>query len=139
MTRRLIVLALAALVFPIASARADDKPKEGRVFEIRTYYANEGKLDALHKRFRDHTCKLFQKHGMELVGFWTPQEEKQGKKDTLIYILAYPSREAAKKSWAAFGADPEWKKVRDESHKDGVLVKKVESVFVDATDYSPIK
>jgi hypothetical protein len=93
----------------------------------------------MHKRFREHTCELFRKHGMELIGFWTPQDEKDGKGSKLIYLLAFPSREAAKRSWADFGNDPEWKKVYEDSHKDGVIVGKVESVYLDATDYSPMK
>ncbi|WP_422927197.1 NIPSNAP family protein [Singulisphaera sp. PoT] len=121
------------------NAFAADAPKPQRVFELRTYTTNEGKLEDLHKRFREHTNKLFVKHGMELVGYWTPQDEKDGKKDKLVYILAYPSREAAAASWKAFGSDPEWQKVREESHKNGVIVKHVDSVFLDPTDYSPIK
>ena len=110
-----------------------------RVFELRTYYLNEGKLDDLHKRFRDHTCRLLKKHGAELIGFWTPLDEKDGKGDKLIYLVAFPSREAAKKTWETFGKDPEWRQVREESHKNGVLVKKVESVFLEPTDYSAMK
>jgi len=142
----MIRIALAFSLFLVAfagfaSAREEKtaSPGKDRVFEMRTYHANEGKLEALNKRFRDHTCELFKKHGMELIGFWTPREEKDGKADTLVYILAYPSREAAKKSWEAFNADPVWQKVKEESHKDGVIVKKVESVFLDPTDYSLIK
>ncbi|WP_435022075.1 NIPSNAP family protein [Tundrisphaera sp. TA3] len=122
---------------------ADDKPAstpgQNRVFEMRTYHANEGKLDDLNKRFREHTCGLFKKHGMDLIGFWTPINEKDGKADTLVYILAYPSKEAAEASWKAFRDDPEWKKAMEESHKNGVLVKKVDSVFLEPTDYSAIK
>src|SRR4051812_35311892 len=128
-------LLLAAASVPASAA--DTKPQ--RVFEMRTYFTNEGKLEALHKRFREHTNRLFQKHGIELVGYWTPRDEKDGKANTLVYILAYPSREAAAESWKAFQADPEWQKARDESHKDGVIVKEVKSVFLDPTDYSPIK
>jgi hypothetical protein len=117
----------------------DDPPAATRVFELRTYYLNEGKLSDLHKRFRDHTCGLLKKHGAELVGFWTPVDEKDGKGAKLIYLVAFPSREAAKKTWAAFSNDPEWKKVYAESHKNGVLVKKVESVFLEPTDYSAMK
>src|SRR5947209_5303666 len=92
-------LALAALLCaPALVALAADDPKPGasgrRVFEMRTYTTHPGRLDALNTRFRDHTCRLFQKHGMELVGFWTPQDEKQGKDDTLVYLLAFPSRDA---------------------------------------------
>jgi hypothetical protein len=112
-----------------------------RVFELRTYYTNDGKLEALHKRFREHTNALFKKHGIEIVGFWTPQDkagnpENQNK---LVYLIAFPSREAAKASWKAFQDDPVWQKAREESHKNGVLVKRVESIYLDPTDYSPIK
>jgi len=110
-----------------------------RVFELRTYYLNEGKLDDLHKRFRDHTCRLLKQHGAELVGFWTPLDEKDGKGSKLVYLVAFPSREAAKKTWDEFGKDPAWRKVYEESHKNGVLVKKVESVFLEPTDYSEMK
>jgi hypothetical protein len=110
-----------------------------RVFELRTYYLNEGKLGDLHQRFRDHTCQLLKKHGAELIGFWTPTDEKDGKGGKLIYLVAFPSREAAKKSWEAFSKDPEWIKAREESHQNGVLVKKVESVFLEPTDYSAMK
>ena len=110
-----------------------------RVFELRTYYLNEGKLTELHTRFRDHTCRLLKKHGAELIGFWTPLDEKDGKGAKLIYLVAFPSREAAKKTWDAFGKDPEWQKVREESHKNGVLVRKVDSVYLEPTDYSAMK
>jgi hypothetical protein len=111
----------------------------GRVFELRTYFTNEGKLDDLHKRFRDHTCELLKKHGAELIGFWTPLDDKDGKGGKLVYLVAFPSREAAKKTWEAFGKDPEWQKVYEESHKNGKLVKTVESVFLEPTDYSEMK
>jgi hypothetical protein len=110
-----------------------------RVFELRTYYLNEGKLNDLHNRFRDHTCRLLKKHGAELIGFWTPLDEKDGKGAKLIYLVAFPSREAAKKTWAEFSKDPEWQRVYQESHKNGVLVKKVESVYLEPTDYSTMK
>jgi hypothetical protein len=112
-------------------------PAKPRVFELRTYTPAEGKAEAMNKRFRDHTCTLFQKHGMELIGFWTPREGKD--KDKLVYILAFPSREAASASWKAFQADPAWQSVHAESEKDGKLVIKVDSVFLDPTDYSPMK
>ena len=122
-----------------ATPRVEPPASTQRVFELRTYYTNPGKLDDLHKRFRDHTSRIFKKHGIEIVGFWTPQDEKDGKGEKLVYLIAFPSREAAKKSWEEFRNDPEWKKVFAESHKDGVLVKKVDSVYLDPTDYSPIK
>ena len=110
-----------------------------RVFELRTYTAAPGKLAALHKRFRDHTLRLFEKHGMQNIGYWVPADPPNSE-NTLTYILAHKDREAAKASWAAFGADPEWQKVRKESMADGVsLTTKIESVFLNPTDYSPMK
>jgi NIPSNAP len=109
-----------------------------RVFELRTYTAPEGKLDALHTRFRDHTLRIFQKHGMTNVIYLKPLDPPRSQ-NTLIYILAHKSREAAKESWAAFVADPEWKKVSAESQVNGRIVEKVESVFAEPADYSPIK
>ncbi|HEY7115246.1 MAG TPA: NIPSNAP family protein [Tepidisphaeraceae bacterium] len=129
----------AVVKSPRAAAAADEQQKKERFFELRRYTAAEGKLDALHARFRDHTNKLFVKHGIELVGFWTPADEAKGAKDTLIYILAYPSREAREKSWKAFSADPEWIAARTESEKNGRLVTKVDSTFMNPTDYSPMK
>lgn len=139
--RRALVPALLALLTATLIARGwdDSKPAGQRVYELRTYTTNPGKLEALHQRFRDHTCELFRKHGMELVGFWTPIEERDGKGNKLVYLLAFPNREAARKSWAAFSEDPEWKRVYAESHKDGVIVGKVESVYLDPTDYSALK
>src|SRR5262249_27619447 len=123
-----------------AATRGDDKADTSRrVFELRTYYVNKGKLDDLNKRFRDHTCQLLTKHGAELIGFWTPTDEKDGKGSKLVYMLAFPSREAARKTWEAFGKDPEWRRVRDESHRNGVLVDHVDSVFLEPTDYSALK
>ena len=109
-----------------------------RVFEIRTYTAEPGKLDALHARFRDHTLSIFKKHGMTSVGYFAPLDEPLSK-NTLIYVLAFPSRDAAKKSWDEFRNDPEWQKVQKESEANGKLVTKVDSVFADPTDYSPMK
>jgi hypothetical protein len=111
----------------------------GRVFELRTYITNEGKLEALHKRFHDHTCRLLKKHGAQLIGFWTPLDDKDGKGSKLIYLVAFPNRDAAKATWTSFQDDPEWKKAYEESHKDGKLVKTVESVFMEPTDYSEMK
>jgi hypothetical protein len=143
MTRTLLILSLFAAIALLASASAapPQGDSEHRVFELRTYVANEGKLDALNARFRDHTNALFKKHGITMIGYWVPQDEKDGHKNTLVYLLAFPSREAARKSWAAFGADPEWMRAKAESEKDGVLVNRenVHSVFLDPTDYSPMK
>lgn len=134
------VFALTMLVAPQAVAQTSPSvAKDSRCFEMRTYYAAPGKFEAMNARFRDHTCKLFKKHGMELIGFWIPQDKDKGAENTMVYILAHKSREEAKKSWAAFINDPEWKKARDESEVNGKLVDKVESVYLSATDYSPMK
>lgn len=109
-----------------------------RVFELRTYTTHPGKLDALNARFRNHTMRIFERHGMKNVGYWVPQDAPL-KQNTLIYILAHPSREAAAKSWDAFRTDPEWTKARAESEAQGPINSKVESVFMEATDYSPMK
>jgi hypothetical protein len=115
-----------------------EETKVDRYFEMRTYVAAPGKLEQLHARFRDHTNKLFLKHGMQIVGYWTPVEGDAAK-STLIYILAYPSKEAREKSWKGFSQDPDWNKVKTASEVDGKLVSKVESIFLKPTDYSPIK
>jgi hypothetical protein len=117
---------------------ADPVAGAERVFELRVYHANPGKLDALNARFRDHTNKLFDKHGITIIAFWTPTDGEQAK-NTLIYVLAYPSREAATKSWKDFQDDPDWKAAKADSEKDGALVKNVDSTYMKPTDYSPIK
>jgi hypothetical protein len=110
-----------------------------RVFELRTYYATPGKMEALNRRFREHTCRLFQKHGMTIVGFWMPYDPKEAEAK-LVYLLAYPSKEAAEKSWNEFRDDPEWKAARAESERDGsLLARSPESLFLNPTDYSPLK
>ena len=138
-----LVSGCAALWLSAAEKKSDERPDGGqakeRLFELRTYYASEGKMEALHKRFRDHTNRLFQKHGMELVGYWTPTEGEKAD-STLVYILAYPDRQSRDKSWEAFVNDPDWKRVYAESQPDGVpLAAKIDSVFLKPTDYSPIK
>ena len=131
-------LACMGLASYRAAAEQGDKKVEGRVFEMRTYYAAPGKMKALHERFRNHTNKLFEKHGMTLIGFWSPLDERQADAK-MVYILAYPSKAAAEKSWQAFQADPDWKSAKAASEKDGKLVDKVESLFMTGTDYSAIK
>src|SRR5436190_1958775 len=130
----LAVSALVAAGSLLLTTVMHAQPK-GRVFELRTYTTNEGRLDALQARFRNHTTRIFKKHGMTNVGYWVPQD----KPNTLIYIISHASREAAKQNWDGFRADPEWQKVAKESEADGKIVAKVESVYMDATDYSPIK
>lgn len=131
----LALLAPLAMSALIHAAEPKNPAAANRLFEMRTYHTLPGRLDALNARFRDHTNTLFVKHGMDLVGYWMPQD----KPDTLVYILAYPSREAREASWKAFQADPDWKAAREASEKDGKIVDKVESAFLDPTDYSPIK
>jgi hypothetical protein len=114
------------------------KNMDTRVFELRTYTAMPGKIDALHARFRDHTVKLFEKHHMTLIGFWRPANEQQAQRQ-LVYLLAFPSQEAAAESWKDFQADPEWKTVKMTSEAAGPLVEKIDSVFLKPTDYSPLK
>jgi len=111
---------------------------QDRVYELRTYTCNEGKLEALKARFRDHTIAIFKRHNMESIGYWVPQDPERSK-NTLIYILVHPSREAATKNWAEFNADPEWQKVRKESEAAGPIVQKTESVFMTPTDSSALK
>lgn len=107
------------------------------IYELRIYTPNEGKLDAINARFRDHTRAIFDRHHMKSVGYWLPTEgERAG---TLVYILEHASREDARKNWAEFNADPEWQKVKAESEANGRLVAKVESIFMSPTDYSSIK
>ncbi|MFM7152117.1 MAG: NIPSNAP family protein, partial [Gemmataceae bacterium] len=130
-------LTLLSLTLPRLQADKE-KPMDTRIFEMRTYYAAPGKMSALHARFRDHTCKLFKKHGMTLIGFWSPVDAKEAEQK-MVYILAYPNKEAADRSWKEFRDDPEWHKARTESEKEGRLVDRVESVYLNPTDYSPIR
>lgn len=118
------------------------KPSAGnpaRTFELRTYKAAPGKLDALHQRFREHTIALFSRHGMTHFGYWVPVEEKDGAGQTLIYILAHKSPEAAKASFAGFRADPDWIAAKEASERDGSLTERVDSLLMKPTDYSPTR
>jgi hypothetical protein len=138
----MLILAVSACAVCAAEPAAPSSPsvaKDSRCFELRTYYAAPGKSEAMHARFRDRTCALFKKHGIEIVGFWVPTDAEQGADSKLIYVLAHKSREAAKKSWDAFRNDPDWQKARAASEVNGKLVDKVESVFMAATDYSSLK
>ena len=126
-----LIRTLALMIGMVTMANAE-------VFELRTYTTLPGRLSALNARFRNHTCKIFEKHGMKNIGYWVPQDEPR-KSNTLIYVISHKSREAAKANWDAFRSDPEWVKARDASEADGKIVEKVESVFMDAADYSPIK
>ncbi len=135
--RLALAAALIGLALTLAASARDAKP--ARVFELRTYHTPDGKLVDLHRRFRDHTCALLTRHGAELVGFWTPTDEKDGKDKTLVYLVAYPDRDAATRTWQSFRDDPAWKKAKAESESNGPLTEKVESVFLEPTDYSAMK
>jgi hypothetical protein len=138
MVSALISWAAVFLVGQIGHSQPATENAKPRLFEIRTYTTEPGKLDALHTRFREHTTKLFEKHGMTNIGYWTPVDEPRSK-DTLIYVLAHDNAEAAKKSWEGFRNDPDWVQVRTASEAAGPIVRKVESVFLNPTDYSAIK
>src|SRR5262245_873562 len=116
-------LLLAMTVVATFALSSPAAPKDTRCYELRIYYAAPGKLDDLHARFRDHTTKLFEKHGMQNIGYWVPIENTDNR---LIYLLAFPDRAARDKSWKAFGSDPEWKAAAAKSEANGKLVAKVE-------------
>ena len=137
MTRLPFLRTLVPLLFASFTMNGSGVAAEApvaRCFELRTYYANEGKLDALNARFREHTTKLFTKHGMTNVGYWMPVENPERK---LVYLLSYPDLDARQASWKAFQADPEWISVAKASEVGGKLVMKVESRFLAPTDFSP--
>jgi hypothetical protein len=131
MLKSLVLGVLAAVSLVV---RADEKPRDTRLYELRTYHAESGKLDALLIRFRDHTCKLFEKHGMTNVGYWVPVENKD---NLLIYLLAYPDRAARDAAWKGFSADEDWKKAAAASEVNGKLVGKIDELYLTATDFSP--
>jgi len=140
--RNRFAIALATMVFVtgffagnVFQSWSVARAQSQRVYELRTYTPAEGKLQDLHKRFRDHTLRIFKKHGIENVIYLSPQDAPL-KDSTLIYLIAHPNRDQAKKNWAEFGADPEWQKVAADS---GIGRIKIESVYADPTDYSPMK
>ena len=120
-----IVTFLALMASPLAA----------EVYELRTYTANEGKMEGVLARFRDHTTKILESHGMKNIGYWLTE----GKSPKLVYLITHKDRETAKKNWKAFGADPKWKAAKTDSVKDGKLVKKVDSKFLTPTDFSKLK
>jgi len=141
-----LMVALASVIFAlgilsgnsIQLASVAAAQSSARVFELRTYTTFPGRLDALHSRFAQHTVRIFERHGMTNIGYFSPQDSPLAE-NTLIYLLAHESRKAAAASWAAFVDDPEWQRVYAESQRDGRIVEKLESVFLDATDYSQLK
>ena len=124
---------LAAAALLVMTIQAED-----RIYELRTYTATEGHLKDVLARFRDHTTKLFEKHGMVNVGYWVPADAPDSG-NKLVYLISHKSREAAKANWDGFRADPVWIKARDESEKNGKIVAKVESVFLTPADFSKLK
>ena len=143
MKRRTLLQSLPAAALLPAAAWAEssqDKTTGAQtsttVYELRTYHAAEGKLDDLLRRFREHTMRLFEKHGIKNVAYWTPLDDPlKGK--TLVYIIAHPSRDAATANWKAFREDPDWVSAKDKSEANGKLVEKVDSTFLALTDFSP--
>ncbi len=129
------MLLFAAVLGSSCVAGAATAQTSPRVFELRTYTSHDGRLNDVVNRFRDHTMRIFEKHGMISIGYWVPKETP----NTLIYILAHPSREAATKNWDAFRNDPEWKTARTASEANGPIVLKTQSVFMDPTSFSSIK
>lgn len=130
LSRRCLFLVVVLVLSTVSISNAD-----ADVYELRIYTTAEGKLDALNARFRDHTVRLFEKHGIESVGYWVPTDGEKSK-NTLIYVIKHKSRDAANESWKAFLADPEWKKAAKESGV-GRLASRPESIYMEATDYSP--
>ena len=109
-----------------------------RVFELRTYVATPGKIDALLARFRDHTTALFEKHGITNIAYWVATDDEGKPTETLIYLLAHASREAAQESWATFRVDPDWIAAREASEVDGRLTANVTAVYLNPTDFSEL-
>jgi len=128
------VLSLALAITPAWAQAPIKLDPRTAVYELRTYYVAPGKLEALNARFRQHTLKLFDRHGMTNVAYWSDMDAPNGR---VIYILAFPSRAAREADWKAFSQDPEWRKVAAASEANGKLVEKVNSVFMSMTDDSP--
>ncbi len=117
---------------------ASNAQPPSHVYELRLYHPHEGKLDALKARFGDHTDAIFRRHNMKSIGYWSP-EDGPDSQNLFIYILEHPSRQEAEKNWAAFQADPEWKKVKAESEANGPLVDHIDHYFMDPTNFSALK
>jgi hypothetical protein len=128
--------ALSVITVP-ATAQAPALDAAAAVYELRIYYPAPGKLAALNARFRDHTLKLFARHGMRNVAYWNELPTTEAPEGRVVYVLAYPSRTARDEDWKAFGADPDWRAVVAASEANGKLVTKVDSIFMTMTDYSP--
>jgi hypothetical protein len=135
---RTVVVSLMIIAAAVTAASTAQAQPAGAVYELRIYTAVEGKLDAMLARFRDHTLRLFEKHGIESIGYWVAADPPQSQ-TTLYYVLKHKSRDAAKASWAAFRGDPEWKQAQAASEANGRIVEKVESVFLTPTDFSKMR
>lgn len=133
------VLAFVALaVVPMAPSSAPGQQTQYRVYEMRTYTAQPGRLDNIVARFRDHTRPILERHGMKNVGYWIPQDSTLAE-NTLVYLISHTDREQARANWRAFASDPEWHSVRDRSEANGPIILRIESVFLDPTDFSPLR
>ncbi len=132
--RQLLLIALLMMTHSLPGSAQNPAPSAPPVFEMRTYYAHPGKLEALQARFRDHTTRLFTKHGITNLGYWVPIENPEQK---LVYVLGYPNRESRERSWKQFAADEDWKTAKSRSETQGPLVAKVEALFMEPTDFSP--
>jgi hypothetical protein len=128
----------AATVLGFSTLRGSNTESPHHVYELRLYHVNEGKMDALKARFRDHVDAIFRRHNMKSIGYWSPEDAPESQ-DLLIYILEHPSRQEAEKNWAAFQADPEWQKVKAESEANGKLVDRIDHYFMDPTSFSALK
>ena len=124
---------LRTLIFSVLFS-AHTSASDDRIFELRTYYATEEKLELLNARFRNHTIELFAKHNIENIAYWVPENNDN---NILIYLVAYPDYEAREESWNSFLADPDWKSAKSESEIDGKLVSKIDSIIMQLTNYSP--
>ena len=136
--KKLLLVSVMILTVVLLAAPAAQAQSDGPVFEMRTYTAVEGRFPDVLARFRDHTLRFFEKHGMENVGYWVPADPPLSQ-ITLVYILKHKSRAAAAASWAAFRKDPGWLKAQKDSEANGKIVVKAESVFLNATDFSKLK
>jgi hypothetical protein len=133
----LVCIALLATTRSQLAAAPQPQPPQ-RLFMLRTYYPRQGQMEAVKKRFREHGVELFKKHGIEVIGFWTPHDEKE-KENKLVYMIAWPSMDAAKAAWKSFGGDPDRKRIWAEYNKDGDIVDHWEAVYLDPIDFSPLQ
>ena len=129
---------VALFVILLSASPASAQQAQPRVYEMRTYTAQPGRLEDIVARFRDHTRPLLERHGMKNVGYWIPQDTTLAE-NTLVYLISHTDREQARANWRAFAGDPEWHSVRDRSEANGPIILRIESVFLDPTDFSPLR